>query len=169
MEVNASIDSIESNAKIHVQPSSPCFTSDMQTSDGPILLIDGECVLCNRSAQFVIRHDPQRLFRFAPLQSRAAQNLLQARQLPPPPSGTMVLLQNGQAHYRSEAVLRTLSQLPFPWNLARIGLWLPRQLRDTMYNLVARHRIRLFGSTTSCGLLTPAERTRLIREEDIPA
>jgi len=79
------------------------------------------------------------------------------------------LLQNGQAHYRSEAVLRTLSQLPFPWKMARIALLLPRGFRDAAYNLIARHRIRLFGSTTACGLLTPAERTRLIREEDIPA
>lgn len=94
---------------------------------------------------------------------------MRARQLPSPPAGTMVLLQDGQAHYRSEAVLRTLSQLPFPWNLARAGLWLPRRLRDTAYNLVARHRIRLFGSTPSCSLLTPAERTRLIREEDVPS
>lgn len=141
----------------------------MQTSDGPILLIDGECVLCNRSAQFVIRHDPRQLFRFAPLQSPAVQSLMRSRQLPSPPAGTMVLLQDGQAHYRSEAVLRTLSQLPFPWNLARVGLWLPRRLRDAAYNLVARHRIRLFGSTPSCSLLSPAERTRLIREEDIPA
>jgi predicted DCC family thiol-disulfide oxidoreductase YuxK len=42
----------------------------------PILLYDGVCGLCHRFVQFVLRHDPTGVFRFAPLQSPPAARIL---------------------------------------------------------------------------------------------
>jgi predicted DCC family thiol-disulfide oxidoreductase YuxK len=42
----------------------------------PILLYDGVCGLCNRLVQFILRRDPDRLFRFAALQSVLAGRIL---------------------------------------------------------------------------------------------
>lgn len=134
-----------------------------------ILLIDGECVLCNRVSQFVIRHDPAGKFRFAALQSEQARKILRQRGQPPPSLGTFVLVAGDAVYYRSEAAFRSLGMLPFPWCLARYGLWIPRPLRDFGYALVARTRIRIFGATTLCGLLTSAERDRFLIDEDRPS
>ncbi len=134
-----------------------------------ILLIDGECVLCHRVSQFVIRHDPAGKFRFAALQSEQAGKILRERGQPPPSLGTFVLIAGDAVYYRSEAAFRTLGMLPFPWGLARCGLRLPRPLRDFGYFLVARTRLRLFGSTPLCGLLTSAERERFLTEEVSPS
>ena len=42
----------------------------------PILLYDGVCGLCNRLVQFILRRDPDGLFRFAALQSELAGRIL---------------------------------------------------------------------------------------------
>ena len=42
----------------------------------PILLYDGVCGLCNRLNQFVLRRDPEGVFRFASLQSALAARIL---------------------------------------------------------------------------------------------
>ena len=42
----------------------------------PILFYDGVCGLCNRFVQFVLRRDPNAVFRFAPLQSALAASVL---------------------------------------------------------------------------------------------
>jgi len=141
-----------------------CFPILVKVSEnaGPVLLIDGECVLCNRFSQFVIRRDPAARFRFAALQSHWAKNALNVLGQPTTRLDSVVLIHHGQAFYRSEAALRTLALLPFPWSLARWGLWIPRLLRDGGYNLVARTRVRLLGRTTTCGLLSPAERARFL-------
>jgi len=34
-------------------------------TEHPIVLFDGVCNLCNRSVQFIIRHDPEGRYRFA--------------------------------------------------------------------------------------------------------
>lgn len=43
----------------------------------PILLYDGVCGLCNRLVQFILRHDPAGVFRFASLQSELATRILE--------------------------------------------------------------------------------------------
>ncbi len=129
-----------------------------------VLLIDADCVLCNRAAQFFIRHDPAARLRFAALGSPAATALLAAHHLPPPPAGTVALVLGGQLFVRSEATLRAIALLPAPWCWGRLGLLVPRPLRDGVYRLIARTRLALFGRTTACALLTPAERARFLAD-----
>ena len=60
--------------------------------DGPVILFDGVCNLCNGSVQFVVDHDPDGVFRFAPLQSESAQDLLAAVGFDDYDFGTFVLV-----------------------------------------------------------------------------
>lgn len=138
------------------------------TARHPVLLIDAECVLCNRLARFVIRRDPKAHFRFAALGSSAANQVLISRNLPQPPPGTFMLVEDSSAHTRSDGALRVLAHLPFPWHLAAVFRHLPRPLRDFGYNLIARHRISVFGNTSECGLLTPEERSRFLNDDPRP-
>jgi len=128
----------------------------------PLVLIDGECVLCNRTVQFVIRRDPEGRISFAALQSERARLELRSRGLPPPPPGTFVLLKDGIAYTRSDASLRLLGLLPLPWAFAMVLLVIPRQLRDLIYTAIARSRYQLFGRTELCGLLTAEEKARFL-------
>jgi len=134
-----------------------------------VLLIDGDCVLCNRAAQFVIRHDKAKKIRLASLGSEAAAKQLAARDFPPPPANTFVFFDGSRGYLRSDAALRLAVKLGFPWSLAGVFLLLPRPLRDLGYRLVAENRYRWFGKTRKCALLSPEERSRFLPDGITPA
>ncbi|HEX8657858.1 MAG TPA: thiol-disulfide oxidoreductase DCC family protein [Hymenobacter sp.] len=130
------------------------------------ILFDGVCNLCNGFVQFVIRHDPQGRFRFAALQSEAAQSLLSAHGLTPAAQAaepeSVLLLKDGRLYSHSTAVLHIARTLGGGWQLARVGWVLPRSWRDALYRLVARNRYRWFGRRESCMLPTPALKARFL-------
>jgi predicted DCC family thiol-disulfide oxidoreductase YuxK len=125
------------------------------TTSGPLVFYDGECGLCDRFVQFVLRHDRGHVFRFAPLQGSTFDPYRIASG-----SGTentVVLVDDSGLHLRSEAALRILLRLRSPWSLlGRLGLFVPRFLRDGAYRLVARSRYRLFGRHDACALADSA-------------
>jgi predicted DCC family thiol-disulfide oxidoreductase YuxK len=127
-----------------------------------IILFDGVCNLCNGFVQFVIRHDPAGRFRFAALQSEAAEELL--RDLPPRARGidSVVLIENGRCYWQSAAALRILRQLRGGWPLLYGFMVIPAFLRDRAYAWLARNRYRWFGRRQACMLPTPDLQARFL-------
>ena len=76
--------------------------------------------------------------------------------------GTVVFYYQGQTYERSDAVLKILGLLPPPWCWLTVGKYLPRSVRDTLYDWVARHRYQWFGRRETCRLPTPTERSRFL-------
>ena len=130
--------------------------------DGPVLLFDGVCNLCNGFVRFVVRFDHDGVFRFAPLQSPVARELLERHDIPIENEAfdTVVLVEDGECYTKSTAALRVARRLDGPWPLAYPLVVLPRRLRDGVYDLVAEHRYRLFGRSESCQVPPPAVRER---------
>jgi predicted DCC family thiol-disulfide oxidoreductase YuxK len=120
----------------------------------PIIFFDGVCNLCNRSVQFVIKKDRDKKFRFASLQSQAGQEILQQYKLSQSDFNSFILFEDGQLYTRSTAALRVLSQLK-GWRWSRALQWVPRFVRDGVYNLVARNRYKWFGKQESCMIPSP--------------
>lgn len=122
----------------------------------PIILYDGVCGLCNRLNQFVLARDRHDRFRFAALQSEFAKRLLRRHQINPETLDTVYLVldyeQPGERLLpRSEAVVHVLRELGGGWAIAGAGFgFLPLGLRNILYNLVARHRYRIFGKYDTC-------------------
>ncbi|WP_459191583.1 thiol-disulfide oxidoreductase DCC family protein [Halosimplex sp. J119] len=132
----------------------------------PILLFDGVCNLCNGSIKFVIDHDPDAVFRFAPLQSEAAERLLADVGFDDYDFGTFVLVDGDDYYTKSEAALRVASRLEFPWSLAGAFRVVPRPLRDAVYDTVATHRYAVFGKKAQCMIPSPEIRERFIEMSD---
>lgn len=138
-----------------------------KANDGPIILYDGVCGLCNRLVQFVLKHDRHDRFRFASLQSRFAAELLTRLGRDPRRLDTVYLvLDPGRPGERllakSRAVLEILRELGWPWSLLRIFGVLPTPLLNTGYNAVARVRYRLFGRSEACLLPDPRVQSKFI-------
>jgi predicted DCC family thiol-disulfide oxidoreductase YuxK len=133
-----------------------------------ILLYDGVCRLCNRLNQFVLRHDPEGLFRFASLQSPLAEGILNRHGFNTRDLDTVyVVLNYNRANEsllsRSDAIASVLGQLGGIWRLAGILIgWLPRWFRDWVYRVVARNRYRIFGRSDMCILPSPENRSRFL-------
>jgi predicted DCC family thiol-disulfide oxidoreductase YuxK len=126
-------------------PAVPHFADDR-----PIIIFDGNCVLCSGSAAFVLRHDAAGTFRLLAAQSPLGGALYSHYGLDPKDYETMILIAEGVAHFKSEAAIRIAQGLGLPWSLAGGFRIVPRRLRDAVYGWVARNRIRWFGARTVC-------------------
>jgi len=127
-----------------------------------VILFDGVCNLCNGFVTFVIARDPGGRFKFAPLQSAAAERLLGHMSSRAAWPDSVVLVENGRVWTRSTAALRIARGLAFPWPLAYAFVVVPRPIRDWIYTLVARRRYQWFGKRDVCMMPTPALATRFI-------
>ena len=75
---------------------------------------------------------------------------------------TYVLLEEGRALLKSAAAIRIVARLGFPWSLVKVLGYMPRTLLDRLYDVVARNRLRWFGSRSQCFLADPAHRDRFL-------
>merc|ERR1711874_801126 len=118
-----------------------------------IILVDGDCALCNGYVRFVSARDALGLCYFETQQSPDGQKLLSHHDQPMDLT-TIVMIEcegegeeNTKCYTKSTAVLRTLRFLSFPWFLLYAFIVIPAIIRDTVYELVARNRILIFGNT----------------------
>src|SRR6266699_1245473 len=126
------------------------------------LFYDGECGLCNRFVQFVLRHDARGYFRFAALQSDAGREQMSRLGLPHTDLQTVVLVEDGKSFLRSTATLRVCRRLAGPWPLLYVLILIPKSWRDRAYALVARNRKRWFKGPSECPIITPELSRRFI-------
>ena len=131
-------------------------------NDGPVILFDGVCNLCNSAVQYVIRHDPKSKFRFASLQSDAGKQLLRQFDLPENDINSFVLIQKDKAFTRSRAALTVAKQLKGPISLLYGFIIVPSFIRDVVYDLVAKKRYYWFGKKDSCMVPDPSLNSRFI-------
>ena len=134
----------------------------------PLVLYDGVCGLCNRVVQLLLRLDRNGQFRFAPLESALAGEIL-ARfpAAPNEPEGVILitdaLTAQAAIYRRFDAVTEVMRRLKGPYRpLAGLLRFVPRTLREGSYGLIARHRYQLFGKFDTCPIPTPAQRSRIL-------
>ena len=115
-----------------------------------IILFDGDCAFCNGWVKWIMRRDPNKRFRFAPLASEEGLALRQKHGVPDR-IDSIVLVTDDRAFTRSDAAWRVLKGLPGHGLGAFLVRVVPRPLRNWGYDLIARYRHRL-GMNDSCEL-----------------
>lgn len=123
----------------------------------PVILYDAECGLCDCSVRFILKRDRAAVFRFAALGTPVAISLA-----PGVAADSVVLVDQGGVHMKSEAAMRIAAQLGFPWSCSVIGRLVPRRWRDVVYDFVASRRYKWFGTAEACELPEPAWRERFL-------
>lgn len=134
-------------------------------SSSPIILFDGICNLCNRSIQFVIKHDKEKVYRFAAFQSKAGQKLLQQYNLPLKQYSSFLLIENNKAYSQSTAALKVAKNLSGLVKLAVVFNIVPAGIRNIVYNFVARNRYQWFGKKRSCMVPTQDLKARFLTDD----
>ncbi|RAJ79220.1 putative DCC family thiol-disulfide oxidoreductase YuxK [Chitinophaga dinghuensis] len=127
-----------------------------------IILFDGVCNFCNASVNFVIRHDRQGYFRFAPLQSEIATELSRQYGFDTNALSSFILVENGKVYTKSTAALRVAGKLNFPVRLLSLLMIVPAFIRNGVYSWIARRRYRWFGRKDACMVPTPEVRSRFM-------
>jgi predicted DCC family thiol-disulfide oxidoreductase YuxK len=120
----------------------------------PVIFYDGVCGLCDRSVQFVIKHDKKKVFRFATLQSDLAHQVLGDSIS----FDSFVVYDQGKAYYRSTAALKMFYKLGGTWRLLYGFMIVPAFIRNGVYDFIARNRYKWFGKYDSCKIPTPEQK-----------
>lgn len=123
-----------------------------------VLLFDDDCLVCNRSIQFLLARD-EGAFKFAALKSEYGQHIVKEHQLQHIDS--VILVEHHQVYTHSTAVLRALRYVP-KWRYLTILRLIPKTIRDIVYKYIARNRHKL-PMKEQCLYLTPEQRTRFLQ------
>ena len=121
-----------------------------------IILFDGVCNLCNGAVQFIIKKDKKDLFRYAALQSEIGEKLIAERGIDTSKVDSIILIEPGVAYFvKSDAALKIGQSFGGLWKGLALFTWIPKVLRDVIYDLVAKNRYRWFGRKDACMIPTP--------------
>lgn len=131
-------------------------------SENPIVLFDGLCNLCNSSVNFIIRFDTTQKFKFAPLQSNVAKQLLHQKAVDPLKLNSIVLCFKEKVYTESSAALLIAKELAFPISWLYVFIIVPKFIRDFIYRIVARNRYRWFGKQETCMLPDKSLKNRFL-------
>ncbi len=117
-----------------------------------IVVFDGECGLCNGFVAWLIRHDAAGQFLIAGSAGQVGQALVARAGLEPEITESTLLVWDGKAHLRSDAVVAVARGLPWPWRAAAAMRWVPLAWRDGIYGLIAARWPRVEADDPSCGV-----------------
>ncbi len=134
----------------------------MSDRENAIILFDGVCNFCNDSVNFIIERDSKNYFKFAPLQSQIAEDLLRTHKIDVNETDSIVLIENGSAHTFSTSALKIARHLSGMWSSLYVFIVVPKFIRDFFYKLFARYRYKLFGKRDRCMMPTPEIREKFL-------
>jgi len=114
------------------------------------IVFDGECNLCNGVVGWLLKFAPKSLFEFVPFQSPKGQRLLMENNFPTSDLTTVILFDDYGAYTHSDGFLKIIAKIP-KWSLvAALLAFIPRILRDSIYIIASKNRIRWFGKSNAC-------------------
>ena len=125
-------------------------------SKQPVILFDGVCNLCNGTVDFLLKRDRKKQFRFASLQSETGEFLRYQYQIPDD-FDSVILIKLETVYFKSDAFSEIAGMLPYPWKIAVFIKFIPKIIRDKLYDWIAKHRYRWFGKRETCRIPTEKE------------
>ncbi|MCL1049692.1 DCC1-like thiol-disulfide oxidoreductase family protein [Shewanella abyssi] len=127
-----------------------------------LVIFDGVCNLCHGTVNFIIKHDRRGYFVFAPFQSKIAQAYLSEHGVNDQAQNSVILIKADQCYLRSDAAIEIATSLDGAWSWLRFIRYLPKALRDGLYNQLAKRRYRMFGKRELCLMPNEALKSRFL-------
>lgn len=128
-----------------------------------LILFDGVCNLCNASVQYVIKHDNNNVFLFAPLQGETGKEIIKKHQIDTTKTDSILLYTVGKGIVcKSTAALKIAGKLGFPRNLLQVLLVIPPVIRNWVYDYIAENRYKWFGKQNECMIPTENLKARFL-------
>ncbi|RLA63938.1 MAG: thiol-disulfide oxidoreductase [Epsilonproteobacteria bacterium] len=129
--------------------------------DKKIVFFDSDCLVCNKTVQFILEKDKKTSLFMAPIGGNTYQELNLDRKLGDIDS--ILFYQNGDIFIYSRAMLNIGKELGGFYKILSLILSLiPRGFSDFCYRLFAKYRIRLFGRPEHCAFLSETQKKMIL-------
>lgn len=128
-----------------------------------ILFFDGDCSLCNKTVQFIIKHEKniKEPILFCSLQVTYAKQVLEKYHYNFKELNTLVLLVDNKVFYKSDAALNIATYLKSPYRWLTVFKIVPKFIRDSVYSYVSNNRKKLIKAQF-CYMPSPLLKNRFI-------
>lgn len=126
-----------------------------------IVLYDGECGFCNFWVQWILKHDSERRFRFAPLQGEFGQQFLSSNRLSTTVFDTVYFIKSDKYYSKLGAIAEIGNTLGGAYSLLMAAKFLPDFIADGIYGAVSRNRKKIAGE--SCMLITAEQKKQFMK------
>ena len=136
--------------------------SEKIPSGKKLILFDSVCNFCNFWVNFIIDRDDKDLFRFASLQSDFGQSILKNLNLSTKDFDTFILIEGKKYFIKSTAALKVIKDILGWLKILYPFIILPEFIRDSVYNLIAKNRYKIFGKSETCRVPTEEEKSKFI-------
>ncbi len=127
-----------------------------------ILLFDGDCSVCNKSVQFVLKWNQEDNIEFASLQSEIGKSILQHFDLNFSDLSTVVFIDKNQAFIQSDAALQVCNYLGSPIKYLNLLKVIPKAIRNFIYDLIAKNRHLIIRKKYKCIIPTMEMKRRFL-------
>ena len=121
-------------------------------SERDILLLDGDCGLCNKLAIFLDKRlGKDKDIAYRAILSEEGQELITTFPQKQQDADSVYLLRNGKSYIRSAAGIRCLLYMKWYYRMWFPILWIiPFPLRDIGYRIIAKYRHKIFKKPETC-------------------
>ena len=128
-----------------------------------LILFDGVCNLCNSSINYVIKHDKNNVFMFAPLQGETGKAIVKQFNLDQSETDSILLYSSdNRLSIKSTAALSIAKKLGFPRNLLTVFFIVPTFIRHWVYDYVANNRYKWYGKKDACMIPSPELKAKFL-------
>ena len=139
-----------------------------------VVVFDGECALCNGFVAWLVVRDRAEEFLIAGSAGAPGRAALDVAGIPHSvAASTLVVWDGNKVFTKSDAVAAVAAGLVWPWRAGAALRWVPRIIRDGVYDFVAARRPKQEADDAACGV-APAKlvqlwRSRLATVESVAA
>ncbi len=124
----------------------------MGQNNKKVIIFDGSCTLCSSAISFIQKRDKEKRFLFIPCQSKKAGEFLENKKYGIPLNKSVFLFTKNNMFNKSTAIIYILNDLGSIWKISICLLIIPKKIRDSIYDIIAKKRHIWFGKRNSCVL-----------------
>ena len=126
-----------------------------------IFFFDGDCALCSRTVNYILKRDNSNLFYFSPLQGKTSEKILENKERMN--LDTVILFTPDKIKYnKSDAIIKALSMLGGMNKFFVIFKVFPQYFRDSIYDLIAFYRHKIFKKNSFCPIPNNNQRKKFL-------
>lgn len=117
------------------------------------ILFDSKCNLCSKTVKRVMKLDKNNFFTFISNNSEIGKNIISNNKLNSVTTETIVLFTNENKFLiKSDAAISIAIKLNPLFMIFNILFVIPKSIRDSVYDYVAKNRYKWFGENESCDI-----------------
>lgn len=119
----------------------------------PIVIFDGDCAFCNKAVMLILKKDKTQNIAVCSNQSKKGKTLIKEYKIKVDTNATIIYIQEGKVYYKSSASLLISKKMKGLYPLLSIFILIPRFIRDSVYDFIAKHRKKIVKSDYSCAFV----------------